>query len=273
VALVTLGADPAEARRRRGPWVPYLPPYAAIVVDANTGKVLHADKADRFRHPASLAKIMTLYLLFEQLDAGTLKLDTPLLVSSKAAQQQPSKLGLTLGSTIQVEDAIKALVTRSANDAAVVIAEAIGGDEDNFARLMTRKAQSLGMSRTLYRNASGLPDREQFTTARDQALLGRAIQDHFPSHYRYFATPSFDFRGVSNRNHNQLLGRVEGVDGIKTGYTRDSGFNIVISVRRGSDHVVAVVLGGASSRARDARMRSLIAEHMGRTEPIVAPVP
>ena len=248
VVLVTLGTDPAEARRRRWTRSSYSPPYAAIVVDANTGQILHANNADSLRHPASLTKIMTLYLLFEQIEAGKLKLDSRLSVSSDAARQSPTKLGLRPGSTIEVEDAIKGLVTRSANDAAVVIAEAIGGDEDRFARMMTRKAQSLGMSRTVYRNASGLPDHEQVTTARDQALLGRAIQDRFPRYYRYFATAS-SYRGVAIRNHNHLLGRVEGVDGIKTGYTRDSGFNLVTSVKRDSRHIVAVVLGGASSRA------------------------
>jgi len=271
VVSIALGTDPAEARGRRGTWLPYSPPYAAIVVDANTGQILHADKADRLRHPASLAKIMTLFLLFEQLDAGTLKLDSPLSVSSRAARQEPSKLGLTPGATIEVEDAIKALVIRSANDAAVVVAEAIAGDEVSFAKLMTRKARSLGMSRTIYRNASGLPHREQVTTATDQALLGRLIQDRFPSHYHYFSTPKFDYHGVSSRNHNQLLGRVEGVDGIKTGYTRDSGFNIIISVRRDSRRIIAVVLGGASSRDRDARMRDLIAEHLTHAKSVRRP--
>jgi D-alanyl-D-alanine carboxypeptidase len=271
VVSITLGTDPAEARGRRRTWLPYSPPYAAIVVDANTSQTLHADQADRLRHPASLAKIMTLFLLFEQLDAGKLKLDSPLSVSAKAARQEPSKLGLTPGDTIEVEDAIKALVIRSANDVAVVVAEAIAGDEVSFARLMTHKARSLGMNRTIYRNASGLPHREQVTTARDQALLGRLIQDRFPNHYHYFATPKFDYHGVSSRNHNRLLGDVEGVDGIKTGYTRDSGFNIIISVRRDSRRIIAVVLGGASSRDRDARMRDLIAEHMTRAKSVRRP--
>ena len=166
------------------------------------------------------------------------------------------------GQTIAVEDAIRALVTKSANDVAVVVAEAIGGDEDTFARMMTRKARALGMARTVYTNASGLPDDDQITTARDQATLGRAIQDRFPRYYRYFATPSFVYRGHAMRNHNKLLGRVEGVDGIKTGYTRASGFNLVSSVRRGNRHIVAVVLGGASGGARDARMRGLIEQHI-----------
>ena len=163
------------------------------------------------------------------------------------------------GQTIRVEDAIKGLVTRSANDAAVVIAEALGGNEDDFAKLMTRKAHMLGMSKTVYRNASGLPDDAQVTSARDQSTLGRAIQDRFPRYYRYFSTAAFTFRGHSIANHNHLLGTVEGVDGIKTGYTRASGFNLVTSMRRGNRHLVGVVMGGRSGSSRDAIMRSLLA--------------
>jgi len=242
--------------------VAYSPPYAAIVVDANSGSVLHNTSADSLRYPASLTKIMTLYLLFEQLEAGKLRLDSRLDISEHAAQQAPSKLDLRPGQTISAEDAIRALVTKSANDAAVVVAEALGGDEETFARMMTRKARALGMSRTVYANASGLPDEDQLTTARDQATLGRAIQDRFPRQYRYFATPAFVFQGRAMRNHNKLLGRVEGVDGIKTGYTRASGFNLVSSVRRGHRHIVAVVIGGSSGGARDARMRMLIEQQI-----------
>src|SRR6202011_2788128 len=224
--------------------------------------VLHAENADSLRHPASLTKIMTLYLLFEQLEAGKLRLDSRMEISEHAAQQAPSKLGLAPGQTITVEDAIRALVTKSANDAAVVIAEAIGGDEDSFARLMTRKARALGMSRTVYNNASGLPDEEQLTTARDQVTLGRAIQDRFPRYYAYFKTPSFVFHGHAIHNHNRLIGKVEGVDGIKTGYTRASGFNLVTSMRRGNRHLIGVVLGGRSGGSRDATMRNLLAENL-----------
>ncbi|MFL5032448.1 MAG: serine hydrolase [Xanthobacteraceae bacterium] len=273
--LVTVGTDPADARgrHRRAKHAvkhtvhkrsTYEPPYAAIVVDANSGRVLHASNPDSRRHPASITKIMTLYLLFEQIEAGKLKLDTPLTVSARAASQAPSKLDLKPGQTIKVEDAIKALVTKSANDIAVVVAEAIAGSEDEFARLMTRKARALGMSSTVYANASGLPDDEQITTARDQALLGRAIQDRFPRQYRYFAISSFYYGGHAIRNHNHLLGRVAGVDGIKTGYIRMSGFNLVTSVRRGNRHLVAVVMGGTSAGSRDARMRALIDEYIGQ---------
>ncbi|MDI4663272.1 D-alanyl-D-alanine carboxypeptidase [Xanthobacter autotrophicus] len=251
---------------------------SAIIVDANTGKTLYEDNADALRHPASVTKIMTLYLLFEQLEAGNLKLDSDLQVSAKAASQQPSKLGVRPGSTIEVEDAIKALVTRSANDVAVVIAENLGGTESEFAEMMTRKARALGMSRTVFRNASGLPNPNQVTTARDLSILGRAVQDRFPKQYKYFATRTFYYRGQAIGNHNRLLGRVEGVDGIKTGYTQASGFNLVTSVKRDGRYLVGVVLGGSSGGSRDARMTSLISQNLpvayagGRTAPKVTEV-
>jgi D-alanyl-D-alanine carboxypeptidase len=242
----------------------YNPAFSSIIVDGNSGATLSANNPDASRHPASLTKIMTLYLLFERLDAGKMKLDTDMEVSAHASEQAPTKLGLRPGQTIRVEDAIKGLVTRSANDAAVVIAEAIAGDEGDFAKQMTRKARALGMTRTVYRNASGLPDDNQVTTARDQSTLGRAIQDRFPRYYRYFSTVAFNYRGHSIRNHNRLLGNVEGVDGIKTGYTRASGFNLVTSMRRGNRHLVGVVMGGRSGGSRDAAMRSLLAENLGK---------
>ncbi len=240
----------------------YSPAFSSIIVDGNSGATLSSNNPDASRHPASLTKIMTLYLLFERLDAGKMKLDTEMQVSEHASDQAPTKLGLRPGQTIRVEDAIKGLVTRSANDAAVVIAEAIAGDEDDFAKLMTRKARALGMTKTVYRNASGLPDDDQVTTARDQSTLGRAIQDRFPRYYRYFSTTAFTYRGHSISNHNHLLGTVEGVDGIKTGYTRASGFNLVTSMRRGNRHLVGVVLGGRSGGSRDAIMRNLLAENL-----------
>ena len=236
--------------------------FSSIIVDGNSGATLSANNPDASRHPASLTKIMTLYLLFERLDAGKMNLDTEMSVSEHASEQAPTKLGLRPGQTIRVEDAIKGLVTRSANDAAVVIAEAIAGDEDDFAKLMTRKARALGMTRTVYVNASGLPDDDQVTTARDQSTLGRAIQDRFPRYYRYFSTETFNYHGHSIRNHNHLLGSVEGVDGIKTGYTRASGFNLVTSMRRGNRHLVGVVMGGRSGGSRDAIMRNLLAENL-----------
>ena len=192
------------------------------MVDVNSGAVMQATNADASRHPASLTKIMTLYLLFERLEAGKIKLNTELEVSAHAAAQAPSKLGLKPGDTIKVETAIRAIVTKSANDVAVIVGEALGGDEPSFARMMTAKAHALGMEHTTYRNASGLPDDAQVTTARDQALLGRAINDRFPSYYHYFSTRTFEYHGHTMRNHNHLLGSVEGVDGIKTGYIHDS---------------------------------------------------
>jgi D-alanyl-D-alanine carboxypeptidase len=272
-SVVIFTSDSAEARRyyRHRHYVhhhhseeaeSYSPQFSSIIVDANAGATLTASSPDASRHPASLTKIMTLYLLFERLDAGKMKLDTEMSVSAHAADQDPTKLDLKPGQTIKVEDAIKGLVTRSANDAAVVIAEAIAGSEDDFAKLMTRKARALGMSRTTYRNASGLPNDEQVTTARDQSTLGRAIQDRFPRYYRYFSTQAFNYHGQSIRNHNRLLGSVEGVDGIKTGYTRASGFNLVTSMRRGNRHLVGVVMGGRSGGSRDAIMRGLLAENL-----------
>ncbi len=293
VAALTITSDAADARHHRRLRVHYVsahravrvrhsaraegysPPSASIVVDGNTGAVLQASNPDAPRHPASLTKIMTLYLLFERLDAGKIKLDTPLKISEHASDQDPTKLDLKPGQTIPVEDAIKGVVTRSANDAAVVIAENIGGSEDEFAKLMTQKAHALGMSRTTYVNASGLPNDDQITTARDQALLGRAIQDRFPRYYKYFSLPAFVYHGVAIRNHDHLLGSVEGVDGIKTGFTRASGFNLVTSVHRDGRYVVAVVLGGRSSFQRDAHMRELIGAHikeasLQRTAPVIA---
>ena len=268
-ATITVTTDAAHARRHhRGHRhhvsheSSYSPPFSSIVVDANSGNVLQANAADGLRHPASLTKIMTLYLLFERLESGKIALDDEMKVSEHASEQAPTKLGLKPGQTIEVEDAIKGLVTRSANDAAVTIAEAIGGSEENFAKLMTRKAHALGMSKTVYHNASGLPDDDQVTTARDQSILGRAIQERFPKYYRYFSTDEFRYHGNVIRNHNHLLGSVEGVDGIKTGYTRASGFNLVTSIRRGNRHLVAVVMGGHSASSRDGIMRSLIAEHV-----------
>ena len=242
----------------------YSPQFSSIIVDGNSGSTLESNSPDGLRHPASLTKMMTLYLLFERLDSGKMKLDTEMSVSEHASDQDPTKLGLRPGQTIAVEDAIKGLVTRSANDAAVVIAEAIGGSEDNFARMMTRKAHALGMSRTLYRNASGLPNDEQMTTARDQSILGRALQDRFPRYYRYFSTTEFSFRGHTIHGHNHLLGSVEGVDGIKTGYTRASGFNLVTSMHRGNRFLIGVVLGGRSGGSRDATMRSLLADNLDK---------
>jgi D-alanyl-D-alanine carboxypeptidase len=238
------------------------PAFSAIVVDANSGRTLYSVDEDGLRHPASITKVMTLYLLFGELERGAMTLRTEIPVSEHAAAQEPSKLGLRPGDTISVEDAIKAVVTRSANDVAVAIAEAIGHTEDNFAEMMTRKARELGMSSTLYRNASGLPNDEQVTTAHDLTILARSLEDRFPRYFHYFSTAEFDYDGEVIGNHNHLLGRVDGVDGIKTGYTRASGFNLLTSVHRDGRSLIAVVMGGRSAAGRDRIMENLIADHL-----------
>ena len=254
-------ARPAKAAVAR---YAYAPPFSSMVVDANTGKVMHAVSENELRHPASVTKVMTLYLLFEQIERGALKLDSELQVSKHAAAMAPSKLGLKPGETIEVEDAIKAIVTKSANDVAATIAENIAGSEEEFADRMTRKARQLGMTRTVYKNASGLPDRAQVTTARDLVILGRAIQERFPKLYRYFQTRSFEYADRVIGNHNRLLGRIDGVDGIKTGFTTASGFNLLTSARVGGRHVVGVVLGGRSGASRDKIMADLIRANIVR---------
>ncbi|MCW2307252.1 D-alanyl-D-alanine carboxypeptidase [Rhodobium gokarnense] len=252
-ALITVAAAPAASANSK---------YAAIVIDANTGKTLFSRHADAPRYPASLTKIMTLYILFEEMKAGRMNMGTRLKVSRHASAQAPSKLGLKPGSTIKVRDAMMALITKSANDVAAVVAENISGSETRFAKRMTSTARRLGMRNTTFRNASGLPNRAQRTTARDMATLGRAVQQHFPKEYSYFKTRVFKYRGRRYGNHNRLLGRVKGVDGIKTGYTRASGFNLVSSVRRDKRHIVAVVMGGRTGRSRNAHMTKLIRTYL-----------
>lgn len=232
--------------------------YASIVIDAESGRILHSENEDTRNYPASLTKIMTLYMVFEALESGSLTLDQQLVVSRHAAGMPPSHLGLGRGSTISVTDAILALVTKSANDVAVVIAEAIGGTESEFAELMTERARQLGMSRTTFRNASGLPNRRQLSTARDMAVLGIRIREDFPQYYEYFSTTHFEYGGRTYRNHNTLLSSYEGTDGIKTGYIRASGFNLVASVEREGRRIIGVVFGGETGDWRDRHMRNLL---------------
>lgn len=232
--------------------------YAALVVEADSEKVLYARHAHLQRYPASLTKMMTLYMVFDALERGQLTLNHRLLVSSRAAAQPPSKLGLRRGETITVRQAILALVTRSANDVATVVAEGLGRTEVNFARLMTRKAHTLGMKRTTFRNASGLPDNQQVTTAWDMLRLAKALQRDFPQYYNYFSTSDFTFRGKRHGNHNRLLHDYHGTDGIKTGYIRASGFNLVASVNRSGRRVIGIVFGGKSGSSRDAHMRDIL---------------
>ncbi|MGY6710714.1 MAG: D-alanyl-D-alanine carboxypeptidase family protein [Rhizobiaceae bacterium] len=238
------------------------PKYAAYVWDTNSGEVLFERHSGETRFPASLTKIMTLYMVFEALEAGRITLASPIPVSENAAAEVPSKLGMRAGSLITVENAIRSLVTRSANDMATALGEMLGGTEEKFARLMTARARQLGMNDTVFHNAHGLPDERQVTTARDMAVLGYAIREHFPERYHYFQTREFNFAGQTIGNHNRLLGRVTGVDGIKTGFTRASGFNLVSSVRLGGRSIVAVVMGGQSGASRDDHMAALIAEHL-----------
>ena len=242
--------------------VPSSPAFSALVVDANSGRTLYSADENGLRHPASITKVMTLYLLFEKLDSGAMTLRTPIPISEHAAAQEPSKLGLAPGDSISVDDAIKAVVTRSANDIAVAIAEAVGQSESNFADMMTRKAHALGMSNTVYVNASGLPNDAQITTAHDLTILGRSLEERFPRYFRYFSTTQFDFDGEIIGSHNHLLGRVDGVDGIKTGYTRASGFNLLTSVHRDGRSLLAVVMGGRSAAGRDRIMANLISDHI-----------
>lgn len=233
--------------------------YSAIVMDARTGAVLMAANADEPRYPASLTKMMTLYLTFEALRDGRISLTTPVPVSYTAASMPPSRLGLTAGMTLTVEEAILALVTKSANDAAAALGEFLGGgSEQRFAQMMTLKARALGMTRTTFRNASGLPDMDQVSTARDMALLGRRLLQDFPDRYSYFSTPYFVFRGRTIWNHNHLLQEYEGADGIKTGYVNDSGFNLVASAQRDGVRLVAAVFGGRTGRERDRHMMALL---------------
>lgn len=258
VAMLAVGAGANHARAG----------YAAIVVDQTTGEVIHERHADDQNYPASLTKMMTLYMAFSAIKNGRLKLDSSLAVSANASTQAPSKVGLKEGDTIRVEDAILALVTKSANDVAVVVAEALAGSEERFAEAMTKRARALGMTQTTFRNASGLPDSGQISSARDMARLAIALRRDFPSYYKYFSTASFDYNGLSFINHNKLLGRYDGVDGIKTGFTQASGFNLVASAERDGRRLVAVVMGGDTARQRDRQVMRLLDGAFG-----LAPMP
>lgn len=237
------------------------PKFAAMTVDARNGKVLFSKDADGIRHPASLTKMMTLYLVFQDLKAGKITLNSPITFSARATGMAPSKLGVKAGQSITVETAIKALVVKSANDVAAAVAENLGGSEKAFAQRMTRTARALGMSRTTFLNASGLPNPAQVTTARDMATLGLRLMRDFPQYYPYFRTRSFVFQGRTIKGHNKLLGTYEGTDGIKTGYIAASGFNLVSSVRRGDKRLVGVVIGGRSGASRDTYMREMLSRY------------
>jgi D-alanyl-D-alanine carboxypeptidase len=232
--------------------------YAAIVVDAASGEVLYAKNADALRHPASITKIMTLYLTFEALASGKLRLDTQIPVSAHAASMAPTKLGVRAGETVSVDDAMRAIAVKSANDMAVALAEKLGGSESNFASLMTLRAQELGMLNTHYANASGLPNSAQISSARDIALLSRAVMRDYPQYYGYFSLHQFVYHGEVMTNHNGLLGKMPGVDGLKTGFVNASGFNLAASAVRDNHRLIAVMLGGNTSGARDRHVESLL---------------
>lgn len=234
------------------------PKYASLVIEAQTGRILSAANADRLRHPASLTKMMTLYMMFQALEAGRLRLDQRLPVSSNAAAQSPSKLGLRTGQTISVQDAILGLVTESANDAAVVVAEALAGSEAAFGQMMTRQARALGMTKSVFHNPSGLPNSEQVTTARDMVILGYALIHHYPRYYPMLSRASFTYNGIRHDNHNRLMQRYAGMDGIKTGYIRASGFNLVSSAVQNNTRLIGVVFGGRSAVSRDNHMAQLL---------------
>ena len=239
---------------------------AELVVDATTGRVLYERNADEIRYPASLTKMMTLYLLFDALQKHIVNLDSKMVTSAHAAAQEPTKLSLAVGEAIPVETAIKAIVVRSANDVAVVIAEALGGTEPNFARMMTDKAHQLGMMHTNFDNASGLPDPLQTTTASDLALLARHVAYDFAQYYPYFSTHEFTYRGRLYLTHDNLLAAFQGTDGIKTGYTQMSGFNLVTSAIRNDKHIIGVVMGGATAASRDAEMIRLLTQTFTRVK-------
>ena len=288
VLLQLTASEPVQARayrsphhgrhavRRHGAPVARDAGYADIIIDAETGRIFHASNAQNLRHPASLTKMMTLYITFQAIESGKLRLDQRLWVSENAAEQSPTKLNLRAGQTIRVEDAVLGLITESANDAAVVLGEAIGGTEERFAQLMTRQAHALGMSRTQFRNPSGLPDPEQETCAADMARLGFALIYHYPQFYNYFGHESFVYAGIVHRNHNHLMERYDGMDGIKTGYIRTSGFNLVASAVRNQTRLIGVVFGGKTGAGRDNMMEQLLDQSFavappsnGRRAPVV----
>ena len=245
--------------------------YAAIIIDDATGRVLHQVNADERRYPASLTKMMTIYMAFEAIEKKRLTFDSRLTITPHAANQAPSRIGLAPGDNFTVRQAILALVTKSANDAATALGETIAGNEAAFAAMMTKRAQALGMNNTVFRNANGLPDPQQITTARDLATLSRALRRDFPQHYHYFSTPAFTYKGVTVTNHNRVLNQLDGADGLKTGYIRASGFNLASSATRNGRRIVGVVLGGESGSWRDARMVQLMEQAFDNT--ITNPAP
>lgn len=264
-ATAFLAVTPADAAKNDR--------YASIVVDVTTGEVVHESNADRQNYPASLTKMMTLYMLFEAVERGELRLDSKLTASKRASQQPATNLALKRGDTLTVDQAIKALVIRSANDVATVVAEALGGTESQFAQAMTARARNLGMLNTTFRNASGLPDSGQKSTARDLATLAAALMRDFPQYYHYFSTTSFVYKGRTYKTHNRLMLSYAGADGLKTGYIRASGFNLATSAVRNGRRLVAVVLGGRTAKSRDDHMADLLDRSFASTRSASLPAP
>lgn len=267
VVLPLLASSPAAAKRAS---TSQPDKYASLVIDADNGRVLHSEDADTLKYPASLTKMMTLYMLFQALDAGEVTLDTRIEISRRAARQPATRIGLGVGQTLSAREAILSLVTKSANDVAMAVAEHLADSEEDFAIDMTTTARKLGMSRTTFRNASGLPNPEQMTTARDMATLALALQRHFPQYYPFFSTEHFSFKGLRHDNHNRLLMTYEGADGIKTGFIGASGFNLVASARRDGRRLIGVVFGGETARGRDRHMEELLDAGFGRIDPGMA---
>lgn len=257
---LALSPDPSFAKAN--------PKYASIVMDSDTGTILHQRYANKSLHPASLTKIMTLLMTFEALEQGRINLKDRIRISKHASNMVPSKLGLAPGSSIRVKDAISALVTKSANDVAVALAEHLGGSERGFATLMNRKAIEIGMTRTTFKNASGLHHKGQISTARDMAKLARHVINEYPNQYRYFSRKNFTYAGKTYRNHNRLLGKYKGMDGMKTGYINASGFNLVASAKRNNRRIIGVVFGGRTSKTRNAHMEVLLDRGFSRLNEI-----
>ena len=238
--------------------VPAKASTSSIIIDADSGEILSSSAADQLRYPASLTKVMTLYITFDALEKGLIRMDDKLPVSRNAANRSPSKLGLRAGEKISVRDAIMALVIKSANDCATVLAEGLGYSEENFAKTMTKVARELGMKNTTFKNASGLPNRAQKTTARDMALLGAAMYHHFPQYYKLFSAKKFTYKGKTYYTHNHLLKSFEGADGMKTGFTNAAGFNIITSAERNGNRVIAVTMGHDTAKLRDRKVAKLM---------------
>lgn len=262
---IFLAFSPADAaqqkpKAKRAQHSAVKPVHESIVIDVDTGRVLHHNNADRPAHPASLTKMMTLYMLFDALKTNKVQLDTKLRVSKKAAKQAPSKLNLKPNSTITVEQAIHAMIVKSANDVAMVVAENLSGTSEQFCDQMTQRAQELGMTSTVFKNPNGLPNKNQISTAYDMAILARHLILDFPEQYSYFAMREFKYKNATIKGHNRFLDRYEGADGLKTGFTVASGFNLAASAKRNGQHLIAVIFGGPTAKARDDKMIALMDE-------------